>query len=164
MLIYTHSRESTPRTWSALSNNEPIDFQPISGNMTIRVTRRWNAATIDLNQIYDLELSCLYQLFGQIEWTRNPVLLLASMVCNAPWFGFLGFVIRSQAAIWNTLNVSTVVDALVSIQELTHYLSIQEMDFEFYDSRYPTSGREPIATGYVVLIVLFLQCYLVLNP
>lgn len=155
MLIYPHSRTSTPQTWSALSNNGPIDFKPWSGNMTIRVTRRQNAATINPNHIYDLDLQCLYDLFNLTAHTRNPVLLAKSLICSSKAEAFLSFMVGSQAAILNRIAVSTVVDALVSIQELTHPLSIQEMDFEFYNTRDLSGGQQPIATRYVVMIVLF---------
>ena len=154
VLIYTRSHTSTPQAWFALNNNEPVDFQPWSGDMTIRVTRRKNAATINPLHIYDLNLYCLYDLFNLTAHTRNPALPAKSLICNDKLDNFLSFVIGSQAAILNSITVSNIVDALVSIQELTHHLSIQEMDFAFYDTRDPIGDQAPNATGYAVSILL----------
>ena len=126
--------------------------------MTIRVTRRQNAATVDPDQIYDLDLQCLYDLFNLTAHTRAPVLPVKSLICNAEVYSFLGFAIGSQAALMSRIEVSSVVDALVSIQELTHHLAIQEMDFEFYNTRDPSGDQEPTATGYVFFLMSLAQC------
>ena len=137
----------TPQQWSTLNNGGPIDFKPWSGHLTIRVTRRQNAATIENEQIYNLQLDCLYKLFNRTAYTREHVLPAKSVVCNTEILSFLSIVITSKDAGEGKIGVPAVVDTLVSIQELTHHLSIQEMDFEFFNLTGAGGDKEPIATG-----------------
>ena len=70
-----------------------------------------------------------------------------SVICNTEVLSFLSFVITSKEAGLENIGVPAVVDTLVSIQELTHHLSIQEMDFEFFNLTGSGGNKEPIATG-----------------
>ncbi|KAL8634732.1 MAG: hypothetical protein Q9228_007693, partial [Teloschistes exilis] len=130
----------TPKQWSAINNGGPIDFKPYAfgGNTTIRVTRRDNAATIYPAQIYDFNLGCLYELFNLTVHTRTPVLPFKAVICN---LDILGFVITSRAEPLNDIAIAAVDEALETIQELTHHLSVQEMDFELYNTT--ETGSEP---------------------
>ncbi|KAL8825342.1 MAG: hypothetical protein Q9170_007828 [Blastenia crenularia] len=135
----------TPQQWSALNNGKPIDFRPYGPkNILIRVTRLENAATINPDQIYNLNLECLYELFNLTAHTRRPVLPAKSIICNPD---ILGFVLSSESGELHEIAVSTIDEAFESIQELTHHLSVQEMDFDIYDTT--DTGSEPkyIAQG-----------------
>ena len=70
-----------------------------------------------------------------------------SVVCNTEILSFLSFVTTSKDAGQERIGVPAIVDTLVTIQELTHHLSIQEMDFEFFNLTGPGGDKEPIATG-----------------
>lgn len=148
LLIRVHSAK--PQKWSAMNNGVPIDIKPWSGNKTIRVTRRQTAAPIELDQLYDLDLECLYDLFNETAHTREPVLPAKSLICNAKILSFLSFAITSTTAYKEKIAAPVVVDALVSIQELSHHLSIREMDFELYNNTGAGSTLELMATGYVL--------------
>ena len=102
-----------------------------------------------MNQIYDLELDCLYKMFNLTAFTRESVLPAKSVVCNTEILSFLSFVITSNDVLQENMGVPAFVDTLITIQELTHHLSIQEMDFEFFNLTGPGGDKEPIATGYV---------------
>lgn len=70
-----------------------------------------------------------------------------SVVCNTEILSFLSIVITSRDVTQGKIGVPAVADTLVTIQELTHHLSIQEMDFEFFNLTGPGGNKEPIATG-----------------
>ncbi|KAL9579208.1 MAG: hypothetical protein Q9212_005239, partial [Teloschistes hypoglaucus] len=133
--LVTHSIQNsrpTPKQWSAINNGGPIDFKPYAfANTTIRVTRRDNAATINPAQIYNLNLECLYQLFNLTAHARTPVLPFKAVICNPD---ILSMVITSRAEPLNDIAIPVVDEAFESVQELTHHLSIQEMDFEIYNT------------------------------
>ncbi|KAI4193945.1 MAG: hypothetical protein LQ350_008066 [Teloschistes chrysophthalmus] len=129
----------TPKQWSAINNGRPIDFKPYAfANTTIRLTKRDNAATINPAQIYNLNLECLYLLFNLTVHTRTPVLPYKAVICNPD---ILGMVITSRAEPLNDIAIAVVDEAFESLQELTHHLSIQEMDFEIYNTN--ETGSEP---------------------
>ncbi|KAL9593622.1 MAG: hypothetical protein Q9219_007465 [cf. Caloplaca sp. 3 TL-2023] len=135
----------TPRLWSTFDNGGPIDFKPFgAGNVMIRVTRRDNAATIVPSQIYDLNLDCLYSLFNVTVHSRTPVLPTKAVVCNPD---ILGIVISSLAEPLNDISVAAVDAAFESIQELTHHLSIQELDFELFNTTDAAKEPKLITTG-----------------
>ena len=113
--------------------------------MTIRVRRRPNAATINLDQLYNLNLQCLYEIFRFVAPTRKRVLDAELVVCNALRTSFLGFI--SEAPSNQAIPVPVAVDSMVSIQELSHHLALREMDYELYNNT--GSGLRLIATGYV---------------
>lgn len=95
----------------------------------------------------NLQLDCLYRLFNLTAYTREPVLPAKSVVCNTKVLSLLSFVITSENGGQENIGVPAVVDTLVSIQELTHHLAVQEMDFEFFNLTGPGGDKEPIATG-----------------
>lgn len=112
--------------------------------MTIRVRRRPNAATINLDHLYDLNLGCLYGIFKFVAPTRKRVLDAELVLCFKDPIS-LGFI--SEAPHPQAKPVPVAVDSMMSIQELSHHLALQEMDYELYDTT--GSGLRLIATGYV---------------
>ncbi|KAI4086144.1 MAG: hypothetical protein L6R37_008440 [Teloschistes peruensis] len=121
-------------------------FSPYAfgGTTTIRVTRRDNAATINPAQIYDFNLGCLYKLFNLTVHTRTPVPPFKAVICN---LDILGLVITSRAEPLNDIAIAAVDEAFETIQELTHHLSIQEMDFELYNTTDAGSEPQLVAKG-----------------
>ncbi|KAL8943446.1 MAG: hypothetical protein Q9211_000978 [Gyalolechia sp. 1 TL-2023] len=120
----------TPNEWLTFNAGGPIDFRPFGiGNATIRVTRRENAATIYEKQIHNLNLECFYHLFSITAGSRQRVFPADAIICNPD---ILGIVITPNILPREFTPVSTVMYAFESIQQLSHHLSIQEMDWELY--------------------------------
>ncbi|KAL8950872.1 MAG: hypothetical protein Q9222_003126 [Ikaeria aurantiellina] len=142
---YTVCSHSRPQAWSTFNNGAPIEFRPHgAGNMSIRVSRLENAATINPDQIYDFNLACLYELFNLTVQTRTPMLPGKSVICNPD---ILGFVLSYETGPADQIPISTIDQAFESIQELTHHLSVQEMDFDMYDTTDAGSPPKFIAQG-----------------
>ncbi|KAL8940128.1 MAG: hypothetical protein Q9216_002982 [Gyalolechia sp. 2 TL-2023] len=135
---------ATPKDWLTFSAGGPIDFRPLGlGNTTIRVTRRPNAATVYESQIYNLNLECFFHIFNITVSSKQPIFPANAIVCNPD---ILGIVINAVFHPQQNTPVETVMYAFESIQQLSHHLSIQEMDWELY--RGPYDALAPlVATG-----------------
>ncbi|KAL8946729.1 MAG: hypothetical protein Q9222_006913 [Ikaeria aurantiellina] len=149
----------TTQDWASFNGLGPIVFQSAySAGLTMRLTPRPNAATISPSMIYDFNLDGLYNLYDLISWNSYAVLpsesfRWAPQVLWRP--GYLRMQIDSQITepsnpgMVARLPVYAVMDAFECLQELSHFLAIQEMDFEMHyeDRADPASGQQLIAKG-----------------
>ena len=98
--------------------------------------------------IYELTVNSLFDLTGATQFFGVPMLPISSWQ-GGMRLGFLAFSISSRWArsSHGTVPAFAIGDALATIQQLSHQLGIQEMDYELYYSFDDRPEAELVAAG-----------------
>ena len=140
----------TPKAWSLLSNQGALQYSPTDSNITIQLTKKYNAAhEISSPLICNLTVQGLAKLASLVvtsdgdEDLPNAGQEDSTFTTSDAASSGVQFMMTSSGS----LPIYVVADVLRGIQELTHYLLFLEFTFEVFSQTSPTSS--PLASGHL---------------